>query len=215
MRIAALLLFIGCLSACGSEDDSSEPAAGDRKTASQATGQEREAIEDPARREALRERLEALQRSRSDDADQRQRSTSQDENPSRSGRSRATAGEQRSGGGRVARRWWENETIVEELGLSSRQSTEIAQAYAEAVAAARKSRRSLAQVAAGFETALTGNDPGRLDELLEQRVAALEARARAEAAWTRRLSEILEQEQLRQLVREHPGLVGAVLSPLN
>lgn len=210
MRIAGLLLLTACLSACGSQDEPSEPS----ETAEEDQRAAREALQDPARREALRERLEELQRSRGDDAERQERPAGVSEDRRRPGRSRSESGREGPGRGRALQRWWENEALAGELGLSSEQSDEIARAHAEAVKAARQSRRSLMQVSTGLSTALAGREPERLDELLEQRVAALEARARAEADWTRRVFEILDQQQWQIITEAKPELLGAILSPL-
>ncbi|MDZ7792038.1 MAG: hypothetical protein U5L08_16360 [Xanthomonadales bacterium] len=172
-----------------------------------------EAMRDPERRAALRERMRELRRERMGDAERQDRRQAMRERAEqfRRGEGEAMEGRNRRLGNRG--RWWENESIVGELGLSDEQTTQIAEAHESMQAAARQTRQQLAQAAEELRDALQNDDRERLESLIEGRVAALDARARAEAEWMKQLLDTLDQAQMRKLAEERPELLPTLLSP--
>lgn len=214
-----ILALASVLAACSSQDDPPEttpPAAGANEAATAgsapSTGEHsrreaealagdpqarREAMPDSERRAAVRERLRELRHEGAGD----RRSA----DGSRGGESRRR--------GRAAP-WWENEAIARDLGLSEAQAGGIGEAHADLMEAARRSRQQLARAAGDLEVAAADSDRERLGDLAAARVAALDARAQAEAEWMRRVLDTLDDEQLHKLARERPELLGALFSPL-
>ena len=172
-----------------------------------------EAMRDPERRAALRERMRELRRERMGDSERQDRRQAMRERAEqfRRGEGEAMEGRNRRPGNRG--RWWENETIVGELELSDEQTTQIAEAHESMQAAARQTRQQLAQAAEELRDALQNDDRERLESLIEGRVAALDARARAEAEWMKQLLDTLDQAQMRKLAEERPALLPTLLSP--
>lgn len=175
----------------------------------------REVMQDPARRQAIRERLREIRQERRGDSepavDRRQAMRERAEQFRQSG-TEAESGESR----RRARslRWWENETVASNLGLSEQQATDIGQAHERLLGTSREARQRLAEASSAMHEALKETDRDRLGELVEQRFEALEARARAEAEWMKSLLEILSDEQMQKIAEERPELMGALLAPV-
>src|SRR5699024_5220117 len=111
-------------------------------------------------------------------------------------------------------RWWEDDDLAREIGLSERQLANIDAAYEQLLSAARRSRQALVDAKSAATDALKAGDHERLGELAEARFEALQARARAETEWVQQLLDILEGEQMRKLVEQKPELVGRLLAPL-
>ncbi|WP_376693185.1 Spy/CpxP family protein refolding chaperone [Wenzhouxiangella sp. EGI_FJ10409] len=172
-----------------------------------------ELMRDPERRTALRERMRELRRERTDDPERQERREAI--------RERAEAfrrGEGESGDGQALRRgsrapWWEDESIAGALELSDEQTAQIAEAHEALQATARQSRQELVQAAENLREALQADDRERLEALIDSRVAALDARARAEAEWMRQLLDTLDEAQMRKLAEERPELLPKLLSP--
>ena len=183
-----MTLLIGC-------QPESDPAAASSE-ASEATRSER--------REALRERFAELERPGAQGPDAEAGEQDGEAPPDRRRRGEPTP----------AARWWEQEALIRDLGLSDEQLAEISEARAQLAAALRRSRQSLADATRELRQALAANDQDRVEQLLASRVAALEGRARAEAAWTRRLQGILEDEQLERLAEQHPMVLARLVAPV-
>ena len=202
MRAAWILLLAGLVVGCQSQqDDASAPDPAASSRSAREAGQEGGRADAEARREALRERLADLPAPGRDE--------SRSETPARG----AEAADSRRRA-RATVRWWEDEAIVGALGLSEQQVADIAQARADLSAALRRSRQALAEVSRGLREALAGAERDRARELLASRVEALANRARAEAVWTRRLLEILGDDQLEQMAEAYPPIVTSLFSPL-
>lgn len=172
-----------------------------------------EAMRDPERRAAFRERMRELRRERMGDREREDRREAMRERAERHRRSEADSeeGEGRRPGRRV--RWWENEDVTGELGLSDEQTTRIAEAHENLQAEARQSRQQLVEAAEALREALQDDDRERLEALIDKRVAALDARARAEAEWMRQLLDTLDEAQMQKLAEERPELLSTLLSP--
>jgi hypothetical protein len=175
----------------------------------------REIMADPQRRQAVRERMRELR--------QQRRAESGREDPEVAMRERARRhrqtleeknGDEQRGRRSRTGRWWENDVIARNVGLSPEQVGDITTAHDELTAAAREARQRLAQVASSMQEALKAHDRERLVELVDARQQALQARAQAESEWMKRLLGILEDEQMRKLAEERPELISALLAPV-
>lgn len=195
MRLIVIVLISAALAACSSHDDSdtSQPASNSAPDTRKAASQQRAGTEGMPTEQAERDR----------------RSQALEKGPSA----------QEAGGSdrrrrRQSARWWENDVIARNIGLSEQQRADIGSAHQQVVNTARKSRQELAEVASAMNGALKSADRERLAELADARFEALEARARAEAEWMKRLLDILSDEQMNKLAEERPERVGALLAPL-
>lgn len=172
-----------------------------------------EAMRDPERRAALRERMRELRRERLSDSERQDRRQAMRERAEQFRRGEGEASGDRNRRPASRARWWENESVVGELELSDEQTTQIAEAHEALQAAARQTRQDLAQAAESLREALRNDDRERLESLIEDRVAALDARARSEAEWMRQLLDTLDEAQMRKLAEERPELLPTLLSP--
>lgn len=183
-----------------------------------------EIMGDPERRQEVRERLKELRQEGKGDDERSDRRAAMRERAeryrqSRQSRSRKEGqlrtqgeGEQRRRG--RSARWWENDVIAGDIGLSEQQVADIASAHQQVMSAARESRQELAEVASSMQGALKSGDPEALGELVDARLEAVQARARAEADWMERLLDTLSAEQMRKLAEEKPELVSVLLAPV-
>ncbi|MDZ7790190.1 MAG: hypothetical protein U5L08_06820 [Xanthomonadales bacterium] len=211
MRLIWIGLTSLMLAACSPQDDSREPAGDDAARAG-ASEAPRPVTQDAGRQEAVRDRLRELSRDGGErvvdeDAGQSPRERTDSERRARDDR-------RRSRPERSALRWWKNDDIVAGIGLSDQQVGDIAAARERLSATARQSRRTLAEAASDMRSALAEGNRERLAELVERRVAALDARARAEAEWSKRLFEVLSDDQMKALVQRYPEIAGSLFSPL-
>ncbi|HSH28237.1 MAG TPA: hypothetical protein VK972_10805 [Wenzhouxiangella sp.] len=246
MRLIVVALIAAALVACSSQDDSGTAQPADSsadvgKAASEEregtedvpTGQlsredlralarDPEAMRDPERRQAVRERLRALRQEGQGNDDRADRRAAMRERAERYRQSQSRKEDESApeAGARDRRspersaRWWENDVIARNISLSEQQRADIDSAHQQLVTTARTSRQQLAQAAAAVSDALKAGDRERLSELADARFEALQARARAEARWMKRLLEILSDEQMNKLVEERPELVNALLAPV-
>lgn len=247
MRLTLVALIVAALVACSAQDDSetAQPAAESPADAGKAAVQERggsediaterlsredlralardpEAMQDPERRQAVRERLRELRQERHGDDDRSDRRAAMRERAERHRQSQSSeegqlnqadeSGDRRRRG--QSERWWENDVIARNIGLSEAQRADIDAAHQQLITTARESRQQLAEAAATVPDALKAGDRERLGELADARLEALEARARAENEWMKRLLEILSDEQMNKLAEERPELVSALLAPV-
>ena len=211
MRLIWIGMFSMLLAACSSQDDSSE-SAGEAAAGAGESETPRSVTQDAGRREAVRDRLRELSRDGLEEGVGNGPGQSAQQRPQTERRARD---DRRSAPpDRPAVRWWEDDETVAAIGLSDRQVDEIAAARQRLLSAARQSRRKLAEAAADMRSALAEGDRQRLGGLLEQRVAALGARARAEAEWSGRVLEILSDDQMKALAEQHPRVAGSLLTPI-
>ncbi|MEE4302531.1 MAG: hypothetical protein V2J19_00140 [Wenzhouxiangella sp.] len=174
----------------------------------------REIMADPQRRQAVRERMREMRQQRRAESGREDPRAAMRERAQRHRQTLEEGGDEQRGRRSRTGRWWENDVIARNVGLSPEQVGDITTAHDELTAAAREARQQLAQVASSMQEALKANDRERLVELVDARQQALQARAQAEAEWMKRLLEILEDEQMRKLAEERPELVSALLAPV-
>lgn len=174
----------------------------------------REIMADPQRRQAVRERMRELRQQRRADSGREDPKAAMRERARRHRQTLEENGDEQRGRRSRTGRWWENDAIARNVGLSPEQVGDITTAHDELTAAAREARQQLAQVASSMQEALKANDRERLAELVNARQQALQARAQAESEWMKRLLGILEDEQMTKLAEERPELVSALLAPV-
>lgn len=173
----------------------------------------REAMNDPAQREALIQSMRE-RRGRMDDEGRR---ASREELRERMRERRAEMGreegvESRRAGLRErqlpgAAAWWEDPDFSEQLKLSETQLERIESANSEREAQLAASRNTLAEAQTGLMQALRGGERDQIDSLLVERHAAMSALSEAELNWQRQLLETLSDEQLSELINQNPQVL--------
>ncbi|RFF31356.1 hypothetical protein DZC52_04655 [Wenzhouxiangella sediminis] len=240
MRFAWIFLIVLTIAACSSQDgaesakeagqateaddpaaraDATEPAIDDLSEEDlRALARDPEALReimaDPQRRQAVRERMRELRQQRRAESGREDPRAAMRERAQRHRQTLEEGGDRQRGRRSRTGRWWENDVIARNVGLSPEQVGDIGTAHDQLTAAARESRQQLAQVASSMQEALKASDRDRLVELVDARQEALQVRAQAEAEWMKRLLEILEDEQMTRLAEERPELVSALLAPV-
>jgi DNA polymerase I-like protein with 3'-5' exonuclease and polymerase domains len=176
----------------------------------------REAMQDPERRQAIREQMRALREQRraesGTDSEQRRAAMRERAQAFRNGREESVEGEGRARA-RVTARFWEDDATVEAIGLTEAQISSLGEAHQQLGSVSRDVRQSLARVISEMPEALSNVDRDQLQSLVEARQAAIAERARAEAQWMQTLLSTLSDEQLRQLAQSQPALVNRLVSP--
>ncbi|MFU8831293.1 MAG: Spy/CpxP family protein refolding chaperone [Wenzhouxiangella sp.] len=211
----AMLAFL--LIACG--DRNSDPSAIE---APQAEDQEalaeqpRELSEmdrsDPERRQAAMQAMREQRGEREMDPEQRER---REELRERMRQRREEMMAEREGlepGERLRERragargnWWEDEEITERLELSETQAESLSQAHQTLNETQRESRQALADSQRQLRQSMQAVDREKIQQLLEERQAAVVALAEAENDWYSTLLHELSDEQIQTLAKDHPG----------
>lgn len=173
----------------------------------------REAMQDPERRQALRERMRELREQRRADVDPEARREALRERAERfRDRGMDAEGARRSPRG-AASRWWESDSVVDALNLSDDQVGDLSRAHDSMSGVARGARQTLADVTEELPEALASADRERLAALLESRTEAATARAEAESDWLEAVLATLSDEQLSLIARERPALINRLIAP--
>lgn len=226
-KILHLLLLALLLSACDRNDVEAEnddsatsppPAAATTAVETQElAGSDREALrealDDPAQREALIQSL----RERRDRQSEGERAVDREalRERMRERRAEMMGGEDEAGRReRLQQRqmagageWWTHPAMSENLGLSTDQQQALSSAHQALEAERAQQRERLAATQQEMMQAVRGGQRDQLEALIEQRSQAMQAGIDLDARWQHQLLATLTDEQLEQLATRNPQLL--------
>lgn len=229
-KMLPVLLISSLLAGCGSESESQTDLV-EESESSQAVSVEnqgptdplemarsnpdslREAMNDPAQREALIQSMRERRERMGEDG----RVAGRDELRERMRERRAELGaeqdpERRRAGLRErqlagAAAWWEDPAMSEQLGLSEAQREQIESANSEREAGIESARTAMTDAQRQLMQAARSGERSQIESLLFDRHEAMNALNEAELSWQRQLLATLSDEQLRDLASQNPQVL--------
>ncbi|MFW5926924.1 MAG: hypothetical protein ACOCSR_02640 [Wenzhouxiangella sp.] len=184
-RLPIAVVVCLMLAACSESGEPEPDSASGDETPAQASGAET----DQARRERLREAMAAYRDQRADGED------------SDSARERIR---QR----RLARsNWWEDESLIDEIGLAASQREALDSAAAQYRGERVDTRQALARLQRELRQAVSGSDDERIEALRARRERIREELASADERWRQAVTGILDEDQLAAVREQRPRLL--------